>query len=332
MADDDEAAEALDLIDIHLADEDIEPLEDEELDEEWWEAAPDPTAYSTFAAFRAAVGTDKERDVHDPWQVAYQVSSAKKKKFGSDGKKFIKTVEEFIDSEVARFFKKIRAKKKRYKDKNWKLTPADLATEWTRIELLEDVYREVMDELRAGATHGDDLLVLGNVVWNEAGIFGDKAMKAIAYAYLNRKKGTMSPPVGKEISGYRPLRKRWKEFKDDGERLSFLENFGASLSAARTRLGDSTPSLNDPTKDATHWVSPKNLSPYDPGNADHVANRYKRTFKTHADRGFPKWARDPATQEAKDMQQAGELGPKFDEFPVIGVPAEHFLFYTDVKY
>lgn len=320
MDDEDEVAEFLDLMDVHLADEDIEPAEedDEDLEDEWWEAV-DPKAHARFADFRTAVGSLQEVDLHDPWQAAFTLSSTKRKKYGS-GKAAIDLMDEWIDAQVARYFRKIaREEAKRKKKKPFR----DTKVWWQRIDLLEDSFRALMEALAAGTTHGVDLLVLANVVNNEAGTSNDEAKRAVAYAWVSRKSGVVAVPKGAEISGYKKLRTLWEDLDDTG-RLSFLPSFIASLGAAQKRLDDPTGS-KDPTGGATHWVSPKGLSKYDASK--HDTTRYKRTIGAAADRAFPLWARDPSTSEAKAIaggrhsrcQLRRDQGPRrrSDSLPVL---------------
>lgn len=235
----------------------------------------------------------------------------------------------WIDARIAYRERRIEQARRYFKSKNKAFTAQSAMAHRTMITRLRGLRVDIVRALTAGNRHGADLLTVANVVRNEAGEY-PHAKLAIAYGFLNKVGGVVRRPTSDEVSGYEPLPLLWNAFTHT-ERLSFLESFVGSVDAARQRLDDANPPLNDPTRGATHWVSPRGLPEYDPSDRDHRRKRYRRTYGKWKNRGFPKWARDPNTPEVLRMQGAGQLGQNYNEFAIRGVPGEEFLFYTGVR-
>lgn len=250
--------------------------------------------------------------------------------FGKRGDTFIESARKWTDSRKKANKKNIEERRALYEDKGWqKVEEDDRIRRYTeRITELEGYRKDLDAELAKVSKGGSDVLNLANVIYNEAGSSSDAAKRGIAYAWMNRAGGVMREPTGQEISGYTPLTTRWANLSDT-QKLTFIEQFIPSVRIARERLVDKNPATNDPTRGATHWVSPSGLSKFDAKR--HSADRYSRTVGAHADRAFPKWARDENSPEAKKLIKAGQAGADYEELTIPGVPETEFLFYRDVR-
>lgn len=159
---------------------------------------------------------------------------------------------------------------------------------------LLDKYKELQTFYE---THNfdDNSLILANIIANEANAFSMKAKEAVAYAWLNRTGGTVrEPTTASEISHYKKLGSRLEDEKLKGSAgLGWLLDFKDSVTAAEKRLADTVPTTNDPTKGATHWVSP---------DAPGMKKRYPPD-------GIPAW------------------GKRMTKIIVPGVPAGVFTFF-----
>lgn len=267
----------------------------------------------------------------DPWREADDevlgLTAAELRKFDATERGLLRAMNDWLDDEVAGLKAAIARKKTRYAKRNWRFDPSTLP-ETRMIERLEKLRAAVGAALRHGLAHGSKLVTLAHVVKHEAGTSNMSAKEAVAYAFLNRTGGVVRHPSASVISGYQRLDVLWPTL-DATPKLTYLEAFIDCLKAAQKRLDDRAPTANDPTKGATHWVSPIGLARYDA--KAHGSRRYKRTVDGAVDRAFPLWARAPADPEVPTMQQARQLGARFDELTVKGVPREQFLFYVDVR-
>lgn len=174
---------------------------------------------------------------------------------------FSRTLQAWIQEQIAASRQSIEDRRAEYRRQNWGGVEADDRVQRyrRRITLLEDIQREWNAEMTGVVGTGcEEILVLANVIYNEAGSSNDPAKRAIAYAWLNRTNGVVREPVGAEISHYEALTDRWNGF-DLTDRLTFVQQFVPSVRAARRRLSDAEPRQNDPTGGATHWVSPQGL-------------------------------------------------------------------------
>jgi len=236
-------------------------------------------------------------------------------------------IQEWLDAQVQHFNQEIAKRKAEYLRKRWAWSEKAVSDYNRRLDELSAIHASLLTELSAGRAHGDALLNLANIVFNEAGTSSKNAKLAVAYAWLNRTHGAMREPrSAAEISHYIPLLARWNGLNDT-QRMTFLPNFVLCLSAARQRLGDTAPAKNDPTRGATHWVSPMALDSFK--NQD---GRYSRTVGKATNRAFPTWARansDPAVEKMKKLSQ---VKPTYAELTVAGVDQTEFLFYTGVNY
>jgi hypothetical protein len=231
---------------------------------------------------------------------------------------------QWIDAQIQHYLNAIAQRRADYQKKNWRWNEDAVRDFNVRISALRILRPVLVAASSLARRHGDGLLTLANIVYNEAGPSNLNAKKAVAYAWLNRA-GTVREPTGAEISEYRPLRERWEALADS-ERLSFLSNFVDCIREAGARLNDPTPANNDPTRGATHWVSPRGLPVF-----TNQKDRYARTVDTATNRAFPKWARSMTDPEVSRMQKRGQLGPNYAELTVLGVERSYFLFYTDVR-
>ncbi|MFO0728426.1 MAG: hypothetical protein U1E65_31915 [Myxococcota bacterium] len=248
--------------------------------------------------------------------------------FSPEGRKFINGTCGWIDEQIAANQKTIADKQARGLDH----TSYDYAT--ARIADLEGKRAAFVKSIRAGAEHGDQLLTLGNVVQNEAGVCGDPAKTAVAYAWLNRTGGNVrGAKDGGELSHFVDLQPRWDREAVAGK-MTLLDQLPASLRAADERLSAPRPSETDPTQGATHWVSPAHLPAYDARDPGHRADRYSRDYGDAKNRAFPDWARDPEADAATvaSMKRDGSLLDNYQELTLPNVPGGEFLFYTGVKY
>ncbi len=181
----------------------------------------------------------------------------------------------------------------------------------------------------------DDSLILANVVANEANISNMAAKEAIAYGWMNRTGNKVRDPVGKEVSEYKKLGSRLDDKKmTETGKLIWLTNFKDSVIAADKRLADTTPAKNDPTKGATHWISPR-APLFDSKNG---GNTHERTMNmpngTAKTRFVPEWARDnndPEVVKAKAGKYSPYVKSDFAEIIATGVNDYDFRFYKGVR-
>lgn len=241
-------------------------------------------------------------------------------------KDFQTTVVEWLDAQMQTYQQAIDRRKGDYLKKKWPWTEAAASDFNRRLEELAAIHSSLLTELAFGKAHGDGLLTLANIVFNEAGVANRAAKVAIAYAWMNRTGGVVREPKGSEISNYIPLLERWDGLTDI-ERLTFLPNFSLSMGSARQRLSDGEPSKNDPTRGATHWVSPIALFPF-----KNEKGYYMRTEGKSANRAFPVWARGPNDPEVEKMKKRSEVRATYAEVAAPGVPRTDFLFYVGVNY
>lgn len=234
---------------------------------------------------------------------------------------------EWLDAQVRSFQQAIAQRKSDYLRKKWAWNEKAVSDFNRRIDELSAIHASVLTELSVGRAHGDNLLHLANIVFNEAGASSQKAKVAIAYAWLNRTRGVMrEPKSAAEVSHYISLLERWNGLNDI-QRLTFLSNFTQCLSAARQRLADGVPSKNDSTQGATHWVSPISLDPFK--NQD---GRYARSVGKAHNRAFPTWARGNNDAAVAKMKQLSQVKPNYTELTVAGIDSSEFLFYVGVNY
>ncbi|MFL5349701.1 MAG: hypothetical protein ACJ8AT_33305 [Hyalangium sp.] len=240
---------------------------------------------------------------------------------------FQSLVLKWLDGQMKQYQKAIEQRKAEYLKKKWAWSEKAVSDFNRRLEELSAVHSSLLTELSFGKAHGQNLLNLANIIFNEAGTKNRAAKLAVAYAWLNRTKGVMREPKNKaEISHYVPLLQRWNNLTD-GQRLSFLQNFAPSLNAARQRLSDKATAKNDPTRGATHWVSPTALDPFK--NQD---DYYARTLGTATNRAFPVWARGNSDSEVAKMKKSGMLKENYAELTLPGIDQTDFLFYVGVVY
>ena len=245
------------------------------------------------------------------------------------GKQLLPEIENWLGDQATHFEGRITKLRARYARKHQAVTAKDLGPDVTRIDLLENLQARLVRAVRAAGPQGADALILAGVVLNEAGSRNDQERKAIAYAWLNRTKGTVRYPVGKEVSGYQKLHPRWQA-TPAGKRLSLVLDLVPSLEAAVHRLQDAHPSQHDPTQGATHWVSPR--SPRKWRDKSARPHHYERVYRSGtAARAFPTWALAPGDKRIKTMQKKRQLGPNDREYTIPGVPGWDFLFYTGVR-
>jgi hypothetical protein len=233
---------------------------------------------------------------------------------------------EWLDAQVRMFQQAIEKRKGEYLRKKWAWSEKAVSDYNRRLDELNRLHSSLLTELTFGKAHGEDLLNLANIIFNEAGKVNRTAKVAVAYAWLNRTRGVMREPKGAEISDYKSLLERWNGL-DDTARLTFLQSFTVSLSAARQRLRDAEPAKNDPTRGATHWVSPFALDAF-----SNQKGRYARTVGKATNRAFPLWARSNSDPEVEKMKKLGQLKPTYSEFTVAGVDQIDFLFYVGVTF
>ena len=246
---------------------------------------------------------------------------------GAPVAEFQTLVEQWLDAQKSLYQELISKRKADYLKKKWPWTEKAVSEFSTRLTEIEQLRSSVTTELNFGKAHGKNLLDLANIVFNEAGAASAKGKVAIAYAWINRTRGTMREPKStSEVSHYVTLSERWDAL-DDIQRMTFLKNFAICLSVARQRLDDHTPEKSDPTRGATHWVSPISLPAY-----KSQGGRYERTVGTAVRRGFPVWARSNTDPEVAKMKKQGQVGTTYAEITVSGVDPSEFLFYTGVKY
>lgn len=230
----------------------------------------------------------------------------------------------WVDDQIKLYERKIEERRAEYRRKKWKWSESAVSDFNRRISELKKARTQVDNELTLGKNLGSSLLILANIVYNEAGTANQKAKVAVAYAWLNRT-GAVREPTGSEISEYTPLLDRWNDLGDD-RRLTFLQNFATSLIAARQRLNEPAPSKKDPAKGATSWVSPISLPVFRNQNG-----RYARTVGKAKNRAFPNWARSTSDPTVAKMKKRGQLASNYAEITVTGVDQADFLFYVGVK-
>ena len=254
-------------------------------------------------------------------------------KLNAENQKFFTQAEKFVDSEITLYENKISNLEKKYKANNWAIdmTKGEFKVCADRIIELKEIKKNILEiEHSVKAKGGDALLTLMNVVHNEAGKYSLDAKKAIAYAYLNRINynggGSIREPESEaEISHYSKLNDRWSGFTTGAEKMAFLRTIKTSFDAAQARFTSN--GKNDPTKGATHWVSPKGLPKKKPN-----ANYYLRTYNGMK-RYFPNWARSNAWVKTHpdDAKKYFDTA-KYKEMEASGVEGDYFLFYKGVKY
>jgi RHS repeat-associated protein len=255
--------------------------------------------------------------------------------------KKIKKIEAAVDAQIAKERKdrEVKLKKEFAKTKPQGISEKDFVDQGIAKQREAELINRSVDKQRALLTKlkdlktfydthkfTDDSLLLANVVENEAGSskYTDASRQAVAYGWLNRTKGTVRAPVGKEISGFERLDKRLKD-KSVQDKNSYLEQFKASVAAAEVRIAD-TKGAKDPTGGATHWISP--AAPV--FDVKKGGNTQQRTIDGKV-RYVPEWARandDPALTKMKDPKN-GSLTNDYKEIKVPNVP--NFLFYKGVK-
>lgn len=143
----------------------------------------------------------------------------------------------WLGEQMTHYQKAIEQRKAEYLKKRWAWSEKAVSDFNRRLEELNAAHSSILTELSFGKAHGQSLLNLANIIFNEAGTQNRAAKLAVAYAWLNRTRGVMREPKNKaEISHYIPLLQRWSKLTD-GQRLSFLQNFAPCLGAARQRLG-----------------------------------------------------------------------------------------------
>jgi RHS repeat-associated protein len=202
---------------------------------------------------------------------------------------------------------------------------ATVTRQLTRFNTLRDNLRT---SLRAGMSHGTDLLVLANVVFNEAAAHRS-AQLPVAYAYLNRTAGAVIVPTRAIISDFHSFRSRWDALANDSDRISFVSALPSTIDAANTRLNDTAPATHDPTGGATHWVSPISLPAF-----TGQAGRHDRTEGGAANRAFPVWARENSDPEIPRLSTGPHaiLTASYHEVEITGIPRQTFLFYRGVRF
>lgn len=236
-------------------------------------------------------------------------------------------VVQWLEAQTLLYQEKIKQRKAEYLKKKWPWTEKAVLDFNNRLTELQALHSSLLTELSFGKAHGKNLLDLANIVFNEAGAASLNGKVAVAYAWLNRTRGVMrEPKSASEVSHYVPLLERWNAIDDIG-RMTFLKNFATCLSVARQRLGDRAPEKNDPTRGATHWVSPISLPEY-----KSQKDRYERTVGKAVRRGFPLWARGSSDPAVAAMKKQGQIAATYAELILPGVDQSEFLFYTGVKY
>jgi hypothetical protein len=234
---------------------------------------------------------------------------------------------EWLDAQMQQFKQAIGKRRAEYLKKKWAWSEKAVSDFNRRIEDLNAIHSSVLTELTAGRAYGDDLLNLANIVFNEAGTVSKNAKVAVAYAWLNRTRGVMrEPKFAAEISHYIPLLERWNGLNDI-QRMTFLPNFALCLRAARQRLSDAAPEKNDPTRGATHWVSPIALDTF-----KNQEGRYARTVGNATNRAFPTWARSNSDPAVEKMKKLSQVKSTYAEITIAGVDQTEFLFYAGVNY
>lgn len=237
----------------------------------------------------------------------------------------LRRMNEWTASQITYYQRQATTKEEDYKKKKWKFDPSATANFTRRVAALEKFREDFRSHLIMGIGYGDGLLTLANIVYNEAGTSSYPAQIAVAYAWLNRKQGQPSEATSGEVSHYVRLDPRWSSLGAE-QKFTFLSPFLSSVSAALRRL--SCDECGDPTRGATHWVSPRALPAY-----RRQTDRYARTVGSYRDKAFPLWARNHIADAAavKKMKKAGQLTDEFEEITISGVSESEFLFYRGVR-
>jgi hypothetical protein len=128
----------------------------------------------------------------------------------------------------------------------------------TARETLQTAVLTALDSVADGC-EPEDACLLADVVMNEARAESKAAKRAVAYAYINLKRGKVAPPQGAEISHFRPAEDRFAELQNEPSRLAYVGQVKDSLDVVVSRLHETDVAGTDPTGGATNWVSPKNL-------------------------------------------------------------------------
>jgi len=244
-----------------------------------------------------------------------------------DVKEFTGFVDEFFAKQIKFYTQSYQGKIAKYKERVLRQLDTDkpFSTYLAKINWCKE-NQTLFNKLVKKNEHGDDLFTLANVVVNEAGTSNNKAKEAIAYAYLNRTGGQVREPKKNEISHYKILNARFAGIDTTG-RYTFVPNFIKSLEAANKRLSDPD-KKDDPTKGATHWVSPSGLKKK---RSDCFGDYYWRGGEYN--KCFPIWARDKDDPEVQRYFKMGlHFNPGYKELSVPHVDSDDFLFYIGVKY
>lgn len=289
-------------------------------------------------------------------------SEKKAETLSTENKATVKSIQSYIDSEIT----SLNASIKSIEDKtSAKIEDArgyleaihgkaydnqsdELKTQSTREEFIEgkidefrqkeyssrpyDKYKARLQEFKTLKNFYDnhdftnDSLLLGGVIRNEAGSSSSTSKEAVGYAYLNRTNGEVRQPKGAEISKYKNLSGAWKGVSSEGKQ-TFVKQLKQSIEAADTVLADSNRKANDPTKGATHWISPM-ADVFDSKGGE---NTHKRTIYGKV-RYVPEWARPNTDPELKTLKTGPDaiLNSDFKQIIPAGV-GKDFLFYKGVK-
>ncbi|MRG92226.1 hypothetical protein [Polyangium spumosum] len=224
----------------------------------------------------------------------------------------IAAVNQKLDTAIENNQRNLDSKIATYEKKGWSTeNDPNLENLKRHGEELKKRKQELNDKINECACHGDGLMNLANVVYNEANSHSMNAKTAVAYAYMNRTGGTPRPPKNSaEISHYKSLGTR-AESLNDGTAGLFARNLTDSIEAACRRLRDKDPKANDPTNGSTHWVSPDALPKASGGCGANYFAKDGRCFPTWTD---PRWEEDVTETLAE------------------GVPRGEFVFYNNVRY
>ena len=241
-------------------------------------------------------------------------------------KDFQTTVVEWLDAQMQTYQQAIDRRKGDYLKKKWPWTEAAASDFNRRLEELAAIHSSLLTELAFGKAHGDGLLTLANIVFNEAGVANRAAKVAIAYAWMNRTGGVVREPKG---SGDQQLHSPARALGriDRHRAIDLPAELLAQHGFGAPALERGEPSKNDPTRGATHWVSPIALFPF-----KNEKGYYMRTEGKSANRAFPVWARGPNDPEVEKMKKRSEVRATYAEVAAPGVPRTDFLFYVGVNY
>lgn len=260
------------------------------------------------------------------------VSYKKPEQQKQGNQKFFDDINDYVDGEISIYKNKLLDLEKKYTEKKWKIdkSKGNFKTYQDRIDVLKGI-KEDFKEMKniAAKSFGNNLLTLANVVHNEAAQSNNESKKAVAYAYLNRieyiKGSVIREPKDAEISHYLKLLNRWISLDSDSAKLTFLKNFRASFNAAQARLINTNPIKNDPTKGATHWISPM-ASLFDKKSG---GNTNQRTINGKT-RYVPEWARSNDDPKLESLMKGANaiLNSDFKEIQL----NSDFFFYKGVKY